>query len=191
MAGSVAAGARGRRGLARRLLMLSRMSILACALGTSFQAAAGSDGPHGGVPQAADFAADGRDARATGRVIVVLFGASACPYCQRVREEFLQPMLANAEDRRRIIVREVEIDAEAPLADFGGAATTHARFAASRGVRFVPTLAFLGPDGAPLAEPLVGLRTADYFGFHIDARIEHGLVNLRANHPAGSAGTPP
>lgn len=181
IAGSGAAGARERgRGLAWRMVALSRAAILACALGAAAPAAAAEGAARAGVPQARDLAADGRDARASGRVIVVLFGSAGCPWCQRVREEFLQPMLAGADGRRRVIVREIDVEAHAALADFGAAATTHARFAAAHRVRFVPTLAFLGPDGAALAEPLVGFRTADYFGYYLDARIDAALAKLRA-----------
>lgn len=169
------AGLRPARRLAQRVAAFLRAGILACA----FVAAAAADGaPHGDVAPAQDLAADGRDAAATGRVIVVLFSTAGCPWCSRVREEFLKPMLANADDRRRIIVREVDIDARAALVDFSGEATTHARFAAARRVRIAPTLAFLGPDGAPLAEPVVGFRTADYFGYYLDRRIDAGLAKL-------------
>jgi len=168
---------------------LFRVAILACALAAPGAAQAASvvpdsvapdaGPPHAEIAQARDLAADGMDASTSGRVIVVLFSTAGCPWCHRVREEFLKPMLATEQDRRRIIVREVDIDARSPLTDFSGAATTHERFAAARQIRFTPTLAFLGPDGAPLADALIGFRTADYFGFYLDARIETGLAKLR------------
>jgi hypothetical protein len=166
-----------------------RVAILACALiaPAATQAApvvpdsAAPDAgpPHAEVPQARDLAFDGADARATGRVIVVLFSTAGCPWCHRVGEEFLKPMLANEHDRSRIIVREIDIDARSALTDFSGATTTHARFAMAHQIRFAPTIAFFGPRGAPLAEPLIGFRTAEYFGYYLDARIEAGLAKLR------------
>jgi thioredoxin-related protein len=166
-----------------------RVAILTCALIAPAAAQAASvvpdsaapdaEPPHAEVAQARDLASDGADARATGRVIVVLFSTAGCPWCQRVREEFLKPMQANEHDRSRIIVREIDIDARSVLTDFSGRATTHDRFALAHQIRFAPTIAFLGPDGAPLAEPLIGFRTADYFGYYLDARIETGLAKLR------------
>ncbi|HSD52575.1 MAG TPA: thioredoxin, partial [Burkholderiales bacterium] len=59
----------------------------ACAPILAFWAfAAATAGP---LPFARDLAADGRAARESGRVIVVLYSTVECPYCKKVREDFL------------------------------------------------------------------------------------------------------
>ncbi len=161
-------------GKGRQRIATLRAAILACAIGLSAAAHAAS-----GISHARDFSADGRAAGETRRVIVVLFSASGCPWCHRVRAEYLLPLLANPADAARIIVREVDIDARAALADFSGAVTTHAAFAGRHEVRFVPTVLVLGPDGERLAAPLVGFGTADYYGYYLDGRIDAGLAKLR------------
>jgi len=160
-------GQRGRR------FALLRMAILAWGIAHSAAARAAPD-----IPLARDFSEDGRAAHATQRVIVVLFSTGGCPWCQRVREEVLLPMLANPVDAARIIVREVDIDGRDAVADFSGAATTHAAFAGRRAVRFSPTVLILGPGGEQLAAPLIGFGTADYYGFYLEERIETGLARL-------------
>jgi len=115
----------------------------------------------------------------TRRVIVVLFSAAGCPWCQRVREEYLKPILANPGDSARVIVREIDIDGRSVLTDFSGGATTHAAFAKRHEVRLVPTVLVLGPRGEQLAAPLVGFGTADYYGYYLDERIDAGLAKLR------------
>jgi thioredoxin-related protein len=161
----------------RQRLTLLRVAILACGialtalLSTTLHAAPD-------IPLARDFSEDGRAAHATQRVIVVLFSTGGCQWCQRVREEFLLPMLANPADAARIIVREVDIDGRAAIADFSGAATTHAAFASQHEVRFAPTVQILGPGGEQLAAPLIGFATADYYGFYLDERIQAGLAKL-------------
>jgi len=151
-----------------------RAAILACTLALFGAAHAAS-----GIPFARDLHADGRAARETQRVIVVLFTTAECPWCHRVREEYLKPMLANSRDAARILVREIDIGGPDALADFAGAGTTHAAFAGRHNVRFAPTVIIMGPGGEPLAAPLVGFGTADYYGYYLDERIDAGLAKLR------------
>jgi hypothetical protein len=37
-----------------------------------------------------------------------------------------------------------------------------------------------GPDGARLAEPIVGFRVADFYAEYVNRAIEEGLTRLRA-----------
>ncbi|MCX7892902.1 MAG: hypothetical protein N2544_11125 [Burkholderiales bacterium] len=146
-------------------------AILAWALGASGPAAAAPP-----LAPARDLAAEAREAAASGRVLVVLFATADCPWCARVRAEFLGPMQANPRDARRILVREVDIDADRPLTGFDGERTTHAGFAAKAGIRFVPVVAFYGTGGTELAERLVGFRVADWYGAYLDRRIDEALA---------------
>jgi thioredoxin-related protein len=150
-----------------------RRLILACAFALS--AAARADG----IDSARDFTADGKAARDARRVIVVLFSTTGCPWCERVRREYLQPMLANPDDRARILVREIDVDGSEPLTDFAGAPSSHAAFAARYAVRFTPTVMVFGPEGRTLAPPLIGFSTADYYGYYLEERITAGLAKLK------------
>jgi len=161
-------------GWGRRRTATLRAAILACAIALFPSVCGASE-----IALARDFHADAREAGKARRVIVVLFTTAGCPWCQRVREEYLKPMLADPVDSARIIVREIDIDGRTPLADFSGGATTHAAFATRHAVRFVPTVLVLGPAGEPLAAPLVGFGTADYYGYYLGERIDAGLARLR------------
>jgi hypothetical protein len=46
------------------------------------------------------------------------------------------------------------------------------------GVRFAPTVAFLGPDGE-LAERLLGYQSADFYGAYLDDRIAEAAAKLK------------
>ena len=161
-------------GWGRQRTATLRALILACTIALTGAAHAAGD-----IALARDFPADGRDARETQRVIVVLFSTAGCPWCQRVREEYLKPMLANPDDSARIIVREIDVDGRNVLADFAGVPTTHASFASRYAVRLLPTVIILGPDGQQLAAPLVGFGTADYYGYFLGERIDAGLAKLQ------------
>jgi len=79
------------------------------------------------VPFARDLAADGRAARESGRVIVVLYGTADCPYCRKVRKGFLEPMQANPETAKQVVLREIDVESRRQVVGFDGHPTTHAR----------------------------------------------------------------
>ena len=131
------------------------------------------------LPLAQDLAADGRDARATGRVIVVLFSTPGCPYCRQVREGYLRPLAADL--AQRVLVREIEVGSARGLVDFSGREATHAELARTRSARLVPYVVFLGPDGASLADPLIGINSLDLYGGLLERRLETARDKLAAH----------
>lgn len=132
------------------------------------------------IPYARDLAADGRAARATGRVIVVLYGTTDCPYCRKVRAGFLGPMLADPAAAKRVLVREIDVESGRPVVGFDGHPTTHAALGRGRTVRIVPYVVFLGPRGETLADPLIGIASADLYGGLLERRIEAAQAKLAA-----------
>jgi thioredoxin-related protein len=132
------------------------------------------------VPFARDLAADGRAARESGRVIVVLYGTADCPYCRKVRKGFLEPMQADLAAAKRVLLREIDVESGRPVVGFDGHATTHAALAKSRKARIVPYVVFLGPQGEPLADPLVGISSTDLYGGLLERRIETARAKLTA-----------
>lgn len=128
----------------------------------------------GGLTAAADLAAEARQAQRGGYPLVVLYSRRDCPYCETVRRDYLLPMLRQPRYRDRLIVRQVDIDSEAVLRDFAGNAVSHAEFARREKVKLVPVLAFYGPSGKPLAESIVGLRLADFYGAYLEDALQAG-----------------
>ena len=131
--------------------------------------------------EARDLAADARQAAARRIPLLVLFSEAGCPWCARARQEFLLPMQRNPDYQAKVMMREVGIDNPAALIDFAGKTTTQAEFARSYRVLMVPTVVLVGPRGEALAEPLVGFRTADYYGYYLDQRIDAALAQLRGS----------
>ena len=129
--------------------------------------------------EARDLRADAGQAAALGVPLLVLFSEAGCPWCARARQEFLLPMQRNPDYRAKVMMREVGIDNSSALVDFAGNTTTQAEFARSHRVLVVPTVVLLGARGESLAEPLVGFRGADYYGYHLDQRIDAALARLR------------
>jgi thioredoxin-related protein len=119
---------------------------------------------------ARDFAADARIMTEKRLPMLVLFSRADCHWCEKVRREYLAPIAA--ERMPRTLLREVDIDAETPMTDFSGQATTHHAFAARMGVTLAPTLIVFGSDGRVLADPLVGYQLPDFYATLIDRAID-------------------
>lgn len=131
------------------------------------------------LPVARNLAQEAESNAREGRALLVLFSQHGCAWCQRVRQEFLLPMSRNAGYRSRIAFVQVDVGSERELRDFRGQATTHAAFTRATGVRLYPTVMLFGPNGERLAEPLVGFTGSDFYGAHLDERIEVALKKLR------------
>lgn len=155
--------------------------ILACLLVLLPAAPAAADDtpPAKQLPIAVSFAVDGVAVAARKVPLLVLFSRANCSWCDRARQEFLLPMMAEPDAGRRVLVRQIDIDSDASLVDFTGNATTHRRFAQSQHARFAPTLMFYGPDGKQVAEPVVGFLLADFYSSYIERGIDAGLARLR------------
>ncbi len=149
------------------LALLLALTPLACATGPT-------------VPLARDLAADGRLAAERGLPILLVVAASDCPYCIRLEEDFLKPMLISGDYDDRVIIRKIEIDRGGLLRDFDGRMVTASELAERYRASLTPTLLFLDPEGRELVERMVGLTTPDFFGGYLDQAIDAAGETLRA-----------
>ena len=79
----------------------------------------------------------------------------------------------------QFLLRTVEINQTQPLVSFDGSSTDYRAFAKQQGVRLVPHLRFLGPDGEVLAPDLVGLTPRDFYGAYLEDSISSAGEKLR------------
>jgi thioredoxin-related protein len=128
-----------------------------------------------GIQPAADLAEDARGMRAQNRVMLVLYSQADCAWCERARNEHLIPLQDDPAWRDRVLLRQIDLDSDAPLVDFSGKRATHRAFARGERARMTPTLVVYGPDGARLAEPIVGFRLADFYAAYIERALEEAL----------------
>ncbi|MCE7876824.1 MAG: hypothetical protein DYH14_05735 [Betaproteobacteria bacterium PRO3] len=180
----------GRAALPRRRLLLA-IVVLAASVGVGVaraQQGTSVDAPSRGersrprahaLPAARDLAADGATARARRIPILILFDRDDCPYCERALREHLVPMSREAPWRDDALFRQVEVDRDDPVVGFDGRPTTHRAIASRFDAKFTPTIVVVGSDGKALADPVVGLLTADFYGAYLDAALKQGLATLR------------
>jgi thioredoxin-related protein len=132
------------------------------------------------LPAAIDLRAEAGQAARQGSPLVLLYTRRDCKYCESVKRDFLKPLAANPSYRDRVVIRQVNQDSDGALGDFGGKRTTHAAFAASQKVKLVPVVAFYGPDGRQLADPIVGARLPDFYQAYLEEGIEKSALALKS-----------
>ena len=98
--------------------------------------------------------------------LVVMVSLHGCPWCKLVREHYLAPM--HAQEGLPVVQVDMRSTARSRAPD--GAATTHDALVRGWGVKVAPTLLFLGPGGAEVAERLVGGAT-DFYAASLDKRL--------------------
>ncbi len=156
---------------------LARRAVLLAAL--CFAAAPTlAQKPAEALTEARDLAAEARLAAARGVPLVVLYSRDDCSWCAKLRREHLGPLSRNP--ATPAVIRELHMDRATPLVDFAGRRTTSADFSKQMQARFAPTVMFHGPDGAQLAESIVGYRLADFYGAYLDRAIEESRDRLKA-----------
>ena len=132
-----------------------------------------------GVPTAQDLSRDGALAKQMNGVVLVLFSADYCRYCETVLHDYLEPMSRLADYQGKVVMRKVEISSYDAMKDFQGNKTPQRHFAGDTGVRMVPTVAVFDGQGRMLAKPVVGLAIPDYYGQYLDDAIQLGLEKVR------------
>jgi len=166
---------RGIRQASRVVLILTWLLALPAALAWTEAPAAASVAA---VQEAVDLAADADILRQRRIPLLLVFTRDDCVWCDRLRREFLGPL--QDDPAAPVLIRQVAIDRDTPLTDWDGRPTTHRELARARGMRLAPTVAFLGPRGETLAEPIVGYPSADLYGGLLERGIETATASLHA-----------
>ena len=131
------------------------------------------------LPLAVDLRAEAEQARQAGGPLIVVFSRPDCKYCETVKRDYLKPLAGNPR-YRDVMVRQINQDSDAPLTGFRGEMTTQARFASAEKIKLVPVVAFYGPDGKRLVEPIVGARLPDFYQTYLEDSIEKSTAALKA-----------
>jgi thioredoxin-related protein len=135
---------------------------------------------HADVPMADSLQADAKDAQTRKVPIMLVFTSPYCPYCERVKTQYLGPMADDPAYRDKVIIRQIEAGSDWTLVGFDGKKTTHGAYAASQKIALVPTVKVVDAQGKDLAKPIVGFLTPDYYFGYIQDAMEEGLKKMQA-----------
>lgn len=128
---------------------------------------------------AANLRAEAEQAVRSGGPLIVIYSRADCKFCKTVKRDYLEPLANDTKRSKPPIIREIGQDRDTPLIDFKGQPTTHAAFAANQKIKLVPVVAFYGPDGRKLAEPIVGARLPDFYQSYLDDAIAQASRQLK------------
>ncbi|MCU7937214.1 MAG: thioredoxin fold domain-containing protein [Candidatus Thiodiazotropha sp. (ex Dulcina madagascariensis)] len=110
--------------------------------------------------------------------ILLMVSQYHCGFCDRMKEEVLQPMRLSGEYRNRVLMRELSIDPGETITNFQGEPETAEDFIHQYEVHVTPTLLFLDAEGKEAAERIVGINTVDYLIFYIEEAIDEATAEI-------------
>ena len=119
------------------------------------------------LPVPASLAQAGCAAADQGEPLVLLVSLPGCPFCERVRRNYLLPLRAQGLPAWQISVN----DTNQRLLDFNAQPATSAALASVWQVRVTPTVLLFDARGVEVAERLVGFNSADFYGAYLDAAL--------------------
>ena len=141
---------------------------------SAFAAAAGND-----LPAAVNLRAEAAEAKRAGGPLIVIFSRAECRYCETVKRDYLKPLEKNP-NFQGVMIRQINQDSDAAMTDFRGKKATQASFASAEKISMVPVVAFYGPNGKALADPLVGAGLPDFYQSYLEDAIAKSKAALKA-----------
>jgi thioredoxin-related protein len=109
-----------------------------------------------------DWAGLSNIARETHLPILVVFNADTCGYCQRLKNEVIEP-LTHDTDLKLPLIREFNIHSSGKIIDFNGDPIRSRLFKKRYNIYAIPTLMILDAEGNPLTDPIVGYNSQDEY----------------------------
>lgn len=110
--------------------------------------------------------------------ILLLFTSEGCDYCEAIRNNYLNPMIASGDYRKTILFRQLYIDEFNLLRDREGKLVGGDQLALQFSVDVAPTILFIDAKGQEVAERIVGLSGADYFDETLQQHIQQAVKVL-------------
>lgn len=139
-----------------------------------------SDGlPPVTIEEGNNLRADGKLANKKQIPVLLFFSMEHCPFCREVEEDYLKPMLRNAEYDSKVIIRKVRLDSEGKTIDFKGKAQDTADVGARFNVSMVPTLVLVDSQGNKVSAPIIGIANSHYYSAELDIAIENSTQKIK------------
>lgn len=154
---------------------LFRLLCIICLLALSTLTVADS---HDLIMTSSDWSVEASQAKVAGIPIMVIFSTDHCPYCVRLREEVLKPLLRNGALKGKVLMREFNIDDGGKITDFDGERVRAGIFVSRYSIYATPTVVLVDHHGKPLTEPIVGFNGADSYTRFLDEAISSAVMSL-------------
>jgi thioredoxin-related protein len=114
----------------------------------------------------------GDEVKRSKRPLLLLFTQEHCDYCHRLKDEIFKPMMRNAADRERVLIREVSIDVGNEIVDFDGNSVEGFLIFKDYKLVVTPTALLVDSNGKQLGKPMLGANTLEMYGWYLDVAID-------------------
>lgn len=118
-----------------------------------------------------DLSAEARQAQLDGNPVMLLFSANNCIYCERLRNELLDPMARSGKLSSTVHLAEINIDQGGKISDFDGEPVRNRIFVNRYNVFATPTVLLVDYRGQALAQPIIGFNDVSNYRPLLDQAI--------------------
>ena len=132
------------------------------------------------LKSASDLTKDATEANTRQVPILLFFSMKHCPFCIEVEEDYLKPMLRNAEYNGKIIIRKIRIDGTDTMRDFKDAERDVDEFGEDYNVSMVPTVVLVDSHGNKISPAIIGIANSHYYSSELDNAIELSTQKIRS-----------
>ncbi|MDQ7049328.1 MAG: thioredoxin fold domain-containing protein [Enterobacterales bacterium] len=124
------------------------------------------------IPLIADFSQLGIQSKNNERVILLYVSAPQCPYCLKLEQEILHPLIRSGEYQERLILAKINWASSTDIIGFQGESLSNQQFLKPFNIKVTPTLLFLNEKGQQIHEPFVGYQDNEFYWYYFDVAID-------------------
>jgi thioredoxin-related protein len=122
---------------------------------------------------------DGKIAKKKSLPILMMFSINDCPYCEKVKNDILKPMLRSGDYENKTIIRHLNTSKEKKIIDFSNKEKSAQELALFYGISFFPTVILVNNKGQPLSGHIVGIANEDYYWYDLDLAIMSAMTAFK------------
>ena len=111
--------------------------------------------------------------------ILLIVSQHYCPFCVRLKEEIIHPMLISSDYEQKAVITEILLDDPGDIRDFKGKPIKPGALASKYHVWVTPTLLFLDSTGRELHRRMLGVNTIEMYSYYLDTSLDAALKALR------------
>lgn len=111
--------------------------------------------------------------------ILLIVSQHYCPFCVRLKDEIIHPMLISSDYEQKAVITEILLDEPGDIRDFKGKPIKPGALAARYQVWVTPTLLFLDSTGRELHRRMLGVNTIEMYSYYLDNSLDAALKALR------------
>ncbi|MES9901570.1 MAG: thioredoxin fold domain-containing protein, partial [Sedimenticola sp.] len=124
------------------------------------------------ISEATDWQAEATDAHSNNLPVMVVFISDSCPYCDRLKSDFLEPLIQDGKLVGLVHINQFHIKSGGKVVDFDGDQVRSRIFVDRYKIYATPTVVLLDYNGNQLTPPIIGFNNADDYKSYLTEAIE-------------------